>query len=225
MQALGSVRLQSFSTSLFLKTLLALSGAGWFGFLVGHLFSNLHLLMGREAFNAYYAGLKADPVMLWSIRGVLIAGIVVHVGTAYVLSRRSMEARPGRYAKSAPRASNYASRTMRWTGPIVGLYIVYHLLHLTVGAAMPSGVAYDAHDEYANVVGSFQVWYVALAYIVANAMLTVHLFHGVSSAFQSLGLSGGSLDGVRHTIATTLAIVVCAAFASLPLAVLLGIVS
>src|SRR5690606_3497767 len=89
-----SIRARSLSTSLFLKTLLALSGAGWLLFVIAHLYSNLHIFFGRESFNTYYDGLKASPAMLWGVRGMLVAGLLVHVGTSFVITRRSLESRP-----------------------------------------------------------------------------------------------------------------------------------
>lgn len=219
-----AVRARALNASIFLKALLALSGAGWFFFVANHLYSNLHLFLGRESFNDYYAELESSPAMLWGIRAILLAGFVVHVGTAVVLTRRGMDAQSGRYRMKKDAATTFAARTMRWTGPIVGLYLVYHLLHFTVGAAMPGGVAYDPEDTYGNVVRSFQVPWVAVIYIVANAALTLHLAHGVSSVFQSLGLTDSALDGLRHTLAMGLAVIVCAGFISLPVAVWLGVI-
>jgi len=219
-----ALRTRALNASIFLKALLALSGAGWFFFVANHLYSNLHLFLGRESFNDYYAELEASPAILWGIRAILLAGFVVHVGTAVVLTRRGVEAQSGRYKMKKDAATTFAARTMRWTGPIVGLYLVYHLLHFTVGAAMPGGLAYDPDDTYANVVRSFQVPWVAVIYIVANGALTLHLAHGVSSVFQSLGLTDPALDGLRHGLAMTLAVIVCAGFVSLPIAVWLGFI-
>jgi succinate dehydrogenase / fumarate reductase cytochrome b subunit len=222
-QALA-LRVRAFSSSIFLKALLALSGAGWFFFVLNHLYSNLHLFAGRESFNAYYAELGESPTVLWGIRGILLAGFVVHVGTSVVLTRRSVEALgPARYRMKKDAVTTYAARTMRWTGPIVGLYIVYHLLHLTVGAAMPPGLVRDPSDYYANVVGSFQVPWVAAIYVVANAALTVHLAHGLSSVFQSLGLTDPAYDRLRHGTAMAIGVVVCLGFISIPVAVWAGV--
>lgn len=225
MLALSPLRVRSLSTSLFLKVLLALSGAGWFFFLINHLYSNLHLFAGREAFNAYYAGLKESPAILWGIRGALIAGFVVHVGASIAIIRRNTAARDQRYRIKKDLVTTYAARTMRWTGPIVGLYIVYHVLHLTVGVAMPAGLAHDPEDYYGNVVRSFQVPWVAAFYVVANAALTVHLFHGASSLFQTLGLTDPDLDRIRTVLASGLALVVCLGFVAIPIAVWVGAIA
>lgn len=222
-QALA-LRARAISSSVFLKALLALSGAGWFFFVANHLYSNLHLFAGRESFNDYYHELNSSPTILWGIRGILLAGFVVHVGTSVILTRRSLEATAGaRYKMKKDAVTTYAARTMRWTGPFVGFYIVYHLLHLTVGAAMPPGIVRDPSDYYGNVVQSFQVPWVAAIYVVANAMLTVHLVHGLSSVFQSLGLTDPALDRIRHGIAIGVAVVICAGFVAIPVAVQLGV--
>lgn len=220
-----ALRARAVTTSTFLKALLAASGAGWFFFVANHLYSNAHLFLGRESFNAYYAELEASPTVLWGIRAILLAGFAVHVGTAVVITRRSVAAAGlSRYRMKKDAATTFAARTMRWTGPIVGLYLVFHLLHLTAGAIMPGGVAYDPEDTYGNVVRSFEVPWVAAIYVIANGALTVHLVHGVSSTFQSLGLSDPALDRVRHVLSVATAVIVCAGFVSLPLAVQLGFV-
>lgn len=223
-QALA-LRVRALSSHVFLKALLAVSGAGWFFFVLNHLYSNLHLFLGRESFNAYYAELNESPAVLWGIRAVLLAGFAVHVGTSVILTRRSLEALgPTRYRMKKDAVTTYAARTMRWTGPIVGLYILYHLLHLTVGVAMPPGLARDPSDYYGNVVSSFQVPWVAAIYVIANAALTVHLAHGLSSVFQSLGLTDAALDRARHVVSIGLAVVVTLGFISLPVAVWAGII-
>lgn len=225
MLALSPLRARSLSTSVFLKVLLALSGAGWFFFLINHLYSNLHLFAGRESFNAYYEGLKESPAMVWGIRATLLAGFVVHVGASLVIVRRNAAARDQRYRIKKDLVTTYAARTMRWTGPIVGLYLVYHVLHLTAGVAMPAGVAHDPHDTYANVVQSFRVPWVAAFYVLANAALTVHLFHGASSLFQTLGLTDPALDRLRNAIASGLAVLMCLGFIAIPVAVWAGVLA
>lgn len=221
----ASIRARSFSTSLFLKTVLAVSGGAWLVFLLLHLYSNLHIFVGREAFDAYYAGLKESPAQLWGVRGVLVLAFVLHVATSFVITKRSIDARPTRYHMKRDAVTTYAARTMRWTGPIVGVYIVYHLMHLTAGVAMPEGLVHRPDVYYDNVVSSFQVWYVALFYVIANTALVVHLSHGVSSMFQSLGMAGSDLDPLRHRLALGFAILLCAGFVSLPVAVWAGFVT
>ncbi len=221
----ASIRARAFSTSLFLKTVLAVSGGAWLVFLLLHLYSNLHIFIGREAFDTYYAGLKENPAQLWGVRAVLVLAFVLHVATSYVITKRSIDARPERYRMKKDAVTTYAARTMRWTGPIVGIYIIYHLLHLTVGVTMPAGLVHQPDAYYDNVVSSFQVWYVALFYIIANIALVVHLSHGVSSMFQSLGMAGSDLDPLRHRIALGFAALLCTGFVSLPIAVWAGFVT
>lgn len=175
-------------SSIGLKAIMAVTGGAWLVFLCLHLYSNLHVFWGAEATNAYYAALKAGPAQLWGVRAMLLVTMVAHLGAAWRLTVQSRGARPQGYTQARAQATTYAARTMRVTGPIVLLYIVYHLLHLTLGVTMPAGLEHSHVDVYANIVGSFRVPAVAGAYVVATAALSLHLFHGVSSLFQSLGL-------------------------------------
>jgi succinate dehydrogenase / fumarate reductase cytochrome b subunit len=150
---------------------------------------------------------------------VLLAAVVVHVHAAYSLTRVNRRARPEAYR--SPRdyvAANFASRTMRWTGIIVALFVVFHLLDLTWGTTNPG---FRAGDPYHNVVESFQRWPVAIAYIVANLALATHLYHGAASLFQSIGV----LFRRRHAFAIAFAAVIAIGNVSFPLAVLTGVVS
>jgi succinate dehydrogenase / fumarate reductase cytochrome b subunit len=219
----SSIVVRSFSSSVFLKAVLAVSGGVWVGFLTLHLYSNLHLFLGPEAFDTYYAGLKESPAQLWAVRAVLLVAFVAHVSASYVITKRNLSARPQRYRMKKDLVTNYAARTMRWTGPIVGLYIVYNLLHLSVGIAMPAGLVHHPDTYYANVVRSFQVWYVAFFYVLANAALGMHLAHGISSMFQSLGLARPEMDRWRNRFSIAFAVVLCGGFASLPIAVWIGV--
>lgn len=212
------------TTTPILKMALAVSGAGWFFFLLNHLYSNLHVFAGRDALNDYYEHLKESPAMLWGIRGVLLAGFVVHVGTALVFVRRAMKARSVGYRVSAPQVTTYAARTMKITGPLVGLYLVYHLAHFTAGVAMPAGTMHDAHDVYGNMVASFQVPWVAAVYVIANSMLTLHLAHGAKSLLQTLGLKHPSYDAWVGPLVMGLALAMCAGFVAIPAAIALGLV-
>ena len=157
--------------------------------------------------------------LLWAVRVVLLAAVAVHLHAAYALTLVNRRARPQAYR--APRdyvAASFASRTMRWTGPIVALFVVFHLLDLTWGSANPGFVA---GDPYYNVVASFQRWPVAVAYIVANLALATHLSHGAASLFQSMGW----IVAWRHRFAVAFAVVIAAGNVSFPLAVLTGVIS
>jgi succinate dehydrogenase / fumarate reductase cytochrome b subunit len=224
--ALGARRRGLYSTGVGKKYAMAVSGVVLMLFVFVHMLGNLKLYLGASALDTYSrwlrtAGEPALPreTLLWGVRIVLLAAVVVHMHAAYSLTRVNRRARPEAY--HAPRdyvAASFASRTMRWTGVIVGLFVVFHLLDLTWGTANPG---FRAGDPYHNVVESFQRWPVAIAYIVANLALGTHLYHGASSLFQSLG----RVFRQRRTFAIAFAAVVAAGNVSFPLAVLTGLVS
>jgi succinate dehydrogenase / fumarate reductase cytochrome b subunit len=208
------------------KYAMAVSGVVLMLFVFVHMLGNLKLYLGASALDTYSrwlrtAGEPALPreTLLWGVRIVLLAAVVVHMHAAYSLTRVNRSARPEAYR--APRdyvAASFASRTMRWTGIIVALFVVFHLLDLTWGTANPD---FRAGDPYHNVVASFQRWPVAIAYIVANLALATHLYHGAGSLFQSIGV----LFRRRRAFAIAFAAVIAAGNISLPLAVLTGVVS
>lgn len=203
------------------KVVLAASGAALTGFVVAHLLGNLQVYAGRERLNAYAGTLHHAPALLWGTRVVLSIAVVSHVLTAWRLARRNDAARPIGYQVVVPRRSSYASRTMRWSGPILALFIAYHLLHLTVGALHAS---FDPEDVYGNVISGFQVWYVSGVYVVAMAALGLHLRHGLWSALQSIGLVHPFLDRNRDRLAVALSALIVAGNVSIPIAVLTGVI-
>lgn len=164
------------------------------GYLVAHLVGNLKVYLGRSDINHYAEWLRdlghpALPrtVLLWILRSVLIAAFFFHVLAAYQLTLMNRRARPVAYQSPRDYAvANFASRTMRWTGVIVGLFVIFHLLDLTWGPANPEFVR---GDPYHNMIESFRQVPVAIAYVVANLALGFHLFHGAWSFFQSLGVN------------------------------------
>ena len=111
---------------------------------------------------------------------------------------------------------------MRWSGPILGLFIIYHLLHLTTGAAHPD---FRHGDVYHNVVTGFHVWYVSAIYVVAMLFLGLHLYHGAWSMFLSVGINNPTFNGLIRGIATFFTIIIVIGFISIPIAVLLGVIS
>ena len=168
------------------KVVMALTGAIGVGYVVAHMLGNLQVFEGAEKINAYAALLKSNLGLLWTVRSILIAAVGLHIVAAYQLARTSQKSRPVGYKRWRSVGSDFASRTMRWTGPLLGLFIVYHLLHLTTGAVHPDFVEADV---YQNVISGFRVWYVSVIYIVAMLMLALHLYHGAWSMFESLGVN------------------------------------
>jgi succinate dehydrogenase / fumarate reductase cytochrome b subunit len=205
------------------KVVMAVTGVILVGFLFAHMLGNLQMFLpDAEAINHYGRFLREalHGGGLWIARGVLLVSVVLHIAASWSLSRTSWKARPVAYKKVAHDASTYASRTMRWSGPIVLLFIVYHLLHFTVGSVHPAFVEGDVHR---NVTVGFSDWRVSVFYIIAMLALGLHLRHGVWSMLQTLGASHPRWDGTRNAIATVFTVVVILGFISVPLAVMAGV--
>ena len=203
------------------KAVMALTGFVLFGFVMVHMAGNLQIFLGPEKFNAYAAALKALPALLWGARLVLLGSVFLHIWAAIELWSLKNAARPVAYVKQKPIASSYAARTMYWSGPILAAFIVYHLLHFTIGAG---GTPFDEHDVYTNVVKGFAVTPIAVAYIVAMSLLCLHLYHGVWSLFQSLGVQHPRYTPLLRNAAKLFALVVFLGFISVPVGVVAGVV-
>jgi succinate dehydrogenase / fumarate reductase cytochrome b subunit len=204
-----------------LKVLMALTGVILSGFVVAHVSGNLLVFAGPAKMNGYAAMLKASAVVLWGARLILLASVVTHIVSAVKLYKRRGDARPVSYGLKQPHGSTYASRTMIWSGPILSLFIIYHLLHFTVGNAHPK---FDPHDAYQNVVIGFSYPAVAIVYIIAMLALGLHLSHGVWSMLQTIGVNRPNWECALRRLAILFAVAVCGGFISIPVAVLLGIV-
>jgi succinate dehydrogenase / fumarate reductase cytochrome b subunit len=159
------------------------------------------------------------PALLWIARLGLITLALVHLWSAYGLWVANRRARPVPYAKVKRVATSYAARTMIVTGPLVALYVAYHLAHLTLGFTRGLGYEHDVRDVYANVMASFRLWPVALAYVAANVGLGVHLYHGAWSLLQTLGISHPRYDGWLRSFAVAVGLVVATGFLAVPIAV------
>lgn len=211
------------------KALMAVTGVILFGFVLGHMVGNMKLYLGPEALDHYAVFLRemGSPlfphgVLLWIARVVLLASVALHIGSAYNLTMISRAARPVAYRQVTPEASTYASRTMRFGGIIIFLFVVFHILHLTTGTVHGDFIE---GSVYHNVVRGFQVLPVAAFYILAQLALGFHLEHGLWSLFQSLGLSHPRFNAWRRGFARAFAIIITAGNISFPLAVLSGLVA
>lgn len=203
------------------KIVIALTGAIGVGYLVAHVLGNLLAFQGAQRINAYATLLKSNLGLLWTARSILIAAVTLHIVAAYQLARISQKSRPIGYKRWRATASDFASRTMRWTGPLVGIFIVYHLLHLTTGTLHPD---FNERNVYHNVISGFQIWYVSAIYIVAMLALSLHLYHGAWSMFESVGINSPKYNRLIRVLATFLTVVVVGGFISIPVAVLLGLI-
>jgi succinate dehydrogenase / fumarate reductase cytochrome b subunit len=200
------------------KVIMALSGVIIVGFTIGHLLGNMNLYLGPEALNGYAEFLHSLPALIWATRALLLFALGAHVASAFALWSRNKEARGSRYKQHKDLATDYAARTMYWTGPILLLYIVYHLLHFTILPAHPG-------DVYRNVVEGFQNPLIAGVYIAGNLALGFHLFHGIYSAFQTLGANHPRYNKYRRDLAIAVATVITIGNLSFPISVLAGVVT
>jgi succinate dehydrogenase / fumarate reductase, cytochrome b subunit len=211
-----------YGTSIGKKVVMAITGLILFGYVVGHVLGNLQMFMGAAQINAYAAALKGNAALLWGVRMILLVSVILHILAAVQLTRMNLRSRPeGYYYKDVIQA-DYAARTMRWSGVIIAVFVIYHLLHFTTGTVHPQ---FDVHDVYRNVVIGFRVWPVALFYIIAMIALGFHLWHGIWSMFQTLGLINPRSDKIIHRLAAIATLAIALGFISIPMAVLTGLIS
>ena len=212
-----------FGSSIGKKLVMAASGLVLLGFVVGHMIGNLQIYLGAEALNAYAEFLRhfLHGQGIWLARGGILLAVVAHIWAATALTLGNWGARPVGYRQWQARESTYASRTMIWSGPILFAFILYHLAHLTLGTAHP---AFVASDVYRNVVIGFLNPFVSAFYILAMLALGLHMYHGLWSMLQTLGLSHERWNPWRRVLALAVAGVVVIGNISIPVAVLTGFV-
>lgn len=181
-------------TTLFLKTLMAVSGVLFVLFVAAHMAGNLKVLQGERSFNTYAEHIRTigEPILpyaglLWILRVGLIVSLVAHVASAAILAARASKARPQKYQVKKNPASTPSSRTMRWGGLALLLFVIFHLLQFTA-PKMNFGDG-QTGNPYQLLVGSFEIWWITLIYFAAMVALGLHLHHGVWSAAQTLGLT------------------------------------
>jgi len=210
------------SSSVGKKVVMAVTGIIWVAYLVTHVLANLLVFQGPGRINAYSAFLHGTGGALWGPRLVLIAALVVHVIAAAQLAGRGQEARPAGYAAGRKhQTSTLAARTIRWGGALILLFLVYHVLHFTVGTAHPNFVE---GNPYQNVITGFRNPVVVVLYLVAMAGVGLHLYHGVWSSGRSVGMSPPSPRPLRRSLALVLALLVWLGFSIIPIAVFAGVV-
>lgn len=228
---------------------MALTGLVLVGFAMGHMVGNLQMFLHPDWINEYAYKLQHLPYgLLWIVRLVMLSCVTAHIATAILLVIENHRSRPEKYAAKAHMQASFASRTMRYSGGILILFIVFHIMHFTVQNIHPEfleletelvGVGtihhvYDklqamghtqVHDVYSMVIHGFSVqfWYVPVFYFISMAVLCLHLMHGISSMFQSLGLRNATWRVYLDRAALVIALVVFIGFSSIPLASLLGI--
>jgi succinate dehydrogenase / fumarate reductase cytochrome b subunit len=213
------------------KWVMAVTGIILIAYVVVHMVGNFKLYLGAESINDYGEALRdlgghlvPRTHLLWVMRIGLLAATALHIHAAYSLTVSNWKARGGRYARRDYAVAGYASRTMRWTGVIVALFVVFHLADLTWGTSPPAADEFARGDVYGNLVASLGRPWTALLYMIANAALAVHLFHGTWSIFQTLGWSNPRFNRWRKYAAYAISGAVLLGNLSFPIAVLTGIV-
>ena len=215
--------LRFWQTTVGKKAVMAVTGVVLFGFVIAHLIGNLQIFLPPDVINRYSAALKSLPALLWSARIVLLVSVILHIWSSIQLARLQSAARPVRYVRKVNTHSTYASRTMMWSGPILLAFIIFHLLHFTFGIIHPGG-HFDEHNVYNNVVTGFQVWPISLFYVIAMVMLCYHLYHGLWSVFQTLGVGHPVYTPWLRVAAKIVAVAIAVGEISIPVAVLAGFI-
>ena len=205
------------------KVVMALTGVILFGYVFGHMVGNLQVYLGPEALNHYAVLLRTvfHGWALWIVRAVMLAAVGLHIWAATALTLESRRARAHGYREQQWKESTYASRTMRWGGVIIGLFVVFHILNLTTGTVHPGFVE---GDVYHNFIAAFQNVPTSIVYMIAMIALGLHLRHGVWSMFQTLGVSHPRYIALAKAAALLFAVIIVAGNLSFPIAVLAGII-
>lgn len=220
-----------FTSSIGKKYLMALSGLVLIGFVFVHMAGNLQILMGQEKINAYAHALQSLPLpILWGSRLFLLAAVLIHAVTAYQLVKENRRARPNQNYIETTKRAGLASLKMGLTGSILLAFIIFHLLHFTIRTIYPeysemmtivgSPDSNEIHDVYSMVLAGFQHTWISVFYVVAMFLLCGHLAHGVSSAFQSLGIRSESWRVKLEFAAKAYAWLIFVGFSIVPLLVL-----
>ena len=207
------------------------SGSVLFLFVIGHLAGNLQFFLGPEAINRYGDFLQSNPELIWPARLFLLLMVGVHIWAAGKLSLENRAARPVGYAQYQPVGSSYASRTMLMSGAIIFVFVVYHLLHFTVQVQYVNLTGRNffdfidpakRHDIFKMLVVGFNNGWVSGFYVLGMALLCLHLSHGASSMFQSIGWRNRTYGPILDKLARVVAVLIFVGYTSIPVAILAG---
>ena len=210
------------------KIIVAVTGVILIGFIVGHLLGNLQIFLGPEYINSYAEKLRALGVFLWVIRAFLLVTVLLHIYFTIRLALDNRRARPVAYSQKEIVKATFASRSMTLSGLLLLAFIIYHIAHFTVRVADPRFQLLKAdplnrYDVYSMMIFGFQNALVSAFYIVAMFLLALHLSHGSSSFFQSLGLSDKKLAPKLARWGRLFSWTIFVGYISMPVAVLLGV--
>ena len=213
------------------KWVMGITGVMLMGFIFGHAIGNLKMYLGPTEFDHYSEFLREllvpilpRTITLWLIRIGLIAAFVGHIFAAASLTAQNRKANVPYQSRRDYLAANFAARTMRWTGVIILLFLIFHLADLTWGLKPIATNEWHRGLAYVNVTESLQRVGVAIIYIIANIALGIHLFHGSWSLFQSLGFNNPRFNNARRYFATGFAVLIGVINISFPIMILAGVV-
>ncbi|MEQ1692243.1 MAG: succinate dehydrogenase cytochrome b subunit [Gemmatimonas sp.] len=201
------------------KIVMAVTGIFGILFVIGHMSGNLLMFKGQDAMHHYALLLRTSMPVLYAIRAALLAAVLLHVVSAYQLTMRARAARPQDYAMRRPQVTTLSAATIRWGGVLLLVFIVFHLLQLTLGVVHPR---FTHLDPYNNVVVGLSNPFIALFYVLAMSALALHLYHGIWAVVRTLGVARPAVQPLKRTVAVVLAVVVAGGFMIIPIATLAG---
>lgn len=222
--------LNFFKTNVGLKVVMGFTGLLLVLFLLGHMLGNLQVFLGQDTINTYAELLKASPELLWLVRFGLLAAVFAHIISAITLARRNRAAKPEGYDVSNSNKASWASRYMMVSGLLVLAFIVFHILHFTTWTIFPEYATMhqhmpnggERHDVYQMLIDGFSIWWVVVIYVVAMALISIHVSHGVASMFRSLGLMNGIWRSMQERLSIVYAMVIFCGMSIIPLAIFGG---
>lgn len=222
---------RAWTTTVFVKQLMAISGIVFVLFLLFHSYGNLKMFLGQEAYDHYAHWLKEEafvPIFphggfIWVFRGAMVLMLVIHIWAAAVTWKRSRRARRSAYVVKRSAADAYAARTMRMTGVLLFFLIVFHILHFTTGTIRTGFVADST--PYERMVATFQNPLMVVVYLIFIGLAALHVSHGFWSAFQSLGWVRGGTRKFMEIVSGLVGALIFLMFALPPLAIVAGYIS
>ncbi|MCD4549815.1 MULTISPECIES: succinate dehydrogenase cytochrome b subunit [unclassified Schaalia] len=229
-QTVATKKRRAWTTTVFVKQLMAVSGLVFVFFLLFHSYGNLKMFLGQEAYDHYAEWLKHDALypifphggFIWVFRAAMMLMLVIHVAAAAITWKRSRRARRTPYRVKKNAADAYAARTMRVTAVLLLGLIIFHILHFTTGT-IRTGFTADS-TPYERMVAAFQNPFMVIVYLVFVAAACLHVAHGFWSAFQSLGWVRSGTRKFMVVVSGLIGVLIFAMFALPPLAIAVGFI-
>ena len=230
-QIVATKKRRAWTTTVFVKQLMAISGIVFVLFLLFHSYGNLKMFLGQDAYDHYAHWLKEEafvPIFphggfIWVFRGAMVLMLIIHIWAAAVTWKRSRRARRSAYVVKRSAADAYAARTMRMTGVLLFFLIVFHILHFTTGTVR-TGFAADS-TPYERMVATFHSPLMVVVYLIFVGLAALHVSHGFWSAFQSLGWVRGGTRKFMEIVSGLVGALIFLMFALPPLAIVAGYIS